>query len=195
MMFPLVILAIGAVLAGYINWPVANLGGFLGKSPSLVMGYEVGTALNPSMTSYEKMGQPAPEGSAEKKESPVTGVMLISATIALLAIGLAYIMHLKDRARGERFAQMFQPLTRWIEAKYWVDEIYQAAIVEPLRQAGEIFFAVDRFIVDGIISLIGYIPQFGGFALKLSMQRGYLQGYAATMLLGLAAILLIIFAH
>ncbi len=34
---------------------------------------------------------------------------------------------------------------------------------------------------------------FSGFALKLSVQRGYLQGYAAVMLFGVAVILLVIF--
>ncbi len=40
---------------------------------------------------------------------------------------------------------------------------------------------------------MGLIPQLGGFAMKLSTQRGYLQGYAAAMLLGIAAILLLMF--
>ena len=35
--------------------------------------------------------------------------------------------------------------------------------------------------------------QAGGFALKLTTQRGYLQGYAVTMLLGVAVILLVVF--
>ena len=80
-----------------------------------------------------------------------------------------------------------------LDHKYWVDEIYQAAIVEPLRNLGRVFFAIDRFVVDGIIGAIAFVPQLGGFALKLSVQRGYLQGYAAAMLFGIAAILLVIF--
>ena len=44
----------------------------------------------------------------------------------------------------------------------------------------------------GVVWLIGFVPQLSGFALKLTTQRGYLQGYAATMLLGIAVILLIV---
>src|SRR5436190_9028286 len=34
MIWPLVILAIGSIVAGYLNWPGEHLGEFLGKSPS-----------------------------------------------------------------------------------------------------------------------------------------------------------------
>jgi hypothetical protein len=40
---------------------------------------------------------------------------------------------------------------------------------------------------------MGWVPQFSGTALKLTVQRGYLQGYAAAMLFGVVVILLIIF--
>jgi NADH-quinone oxidoreductase subunit L len=86
-----------------------------------------------------------------------------------------------------------QPLTSAIEAKFMVDEIYQAAIIEPLRDLGRFFFAIDRIVVDGIVWLIGFVPQLSGFVLKLSVQRGYLQGYAAAMFFGIVAILLIVF--
>ena len=84
-------------------------------------------------------------------------------------------------------------VTRALEAKYWVDEIYQAAIVEPLRSVGQAFFWIDRFVVDGLVWATSFVPMLGGFALKLSTQRGYLQGYAAVMLLGIAIILMVIF--
>ena len=60
---------------------------------------------------------------------------------------------------------------------------------------GRMFRLIDEMIVDGLVAIAGFVPQFSGFALKLSMQRGYLQGYAAAMLLGMAVILLLIFAH
>jgi hypothetical protein len=62
-----------------------------------------------------------------------------------------------------------------------------------LRGLGEFFFAVDRYIVDGLVATISAIPQIFGFTLKFTIERGYLQGYAATMFLGIAAILLFIF--
>jgi NADH-quinone oxidoreductase subunit L len=82
---------------------------------------------------------------------------------------------------------------RALEAKYWMDEAYQAAIVEPLRRVGRVFFAVDRIVLDGLVWLVGFVPQLSGFTLKLTTQRGYLQGYAGAMVLGILLILLFVF--
>jgi len=71
-----------------------------------------------------------------------------------------------------------------------VDEIYQQAIVEPLRWLGRKFYQIDTYVVDGFVWLVGFVPQLFGFTLKLTTQRGSLQGYAATMLLAVVVILL-----
>ncbi|HEX2973990.1 MAG TPA: hypothetical protein VHP11_16780 [Tepidisphaeraceae bacterium] len=105
---------------------------------------------------------------------------------------LAYLMHLKDRAKAEQLAARFPRLVRLLDAKYWVDEIYQAGIVEPLRSLGRAFFAFDRYVIDGIISVVSFIPQLFGFTLKLTTQRGSLQGYAMMMLAVIAVILWIV---
>jgi NADH-quinone oxidoreductase subunit L len=193
MMLPLALLTIGALFAGYLNWPTSHLGDFLGNSPSLSASYDLAVqtyGTNTSIVNAEAMGQPSESG---EKESPVSALMVISGLISAAGIGLAYVFHLADRARGDRLAADLAPITRVLEAKYWVDEIYQSLIVDNLRLAGEIFFATDQYIVDGIVAAVGWIPQLGGFTMKLSTQRGYLQGYAAAMLLGIAAILLLMF--
>ena len=46
---------------------------------------------------------------------------------------------------------------------------------------------------DGLVKVVAYLPTVPGWALKLGVQRGYLQGYAAVMLFGIVAILLVIF--
>src|SRR5690606_23254698 len=113
--------------------------------------------------------------------------------IALAGIGLAYWLHLKDRPRGEALPEKAAPISRLLEAKYWLDEIYQRYIIEPLRWVGRASFVIDRFLIDGVVWMIGFVPQLGGFVLKLTTQRGYLQGYAVTMLLCIAVILLFVF--
>jgi NADH-quinone oxidoreductase subunit L len=120
-------------------------------------------------------------------------IMLVSILIAFLGVLVAYVMHLKDRPRGERLAGQYPFATRLLEAKYWVDEVYQAGIVEPLRRLGRAFFVIDQYVVDGIIWVVSFIPQIFGFSLRLTTQRGYLQGYAVMMLLGVALILLVMF--
>jgi len=193
MMLPLAVLAIGAIVAGYLNWPRGGMGEFLGASPSFSWTY---TLLSRSFSSSSatamatSLGQTPP---GAEPESPVTTVMIISALLSVAGIALAYLMHLKDRPLGDKVALKLRPITQMLEAKFWVDEVYQAYIVDPLHDLGDFFYAVDRYIVDGLVWMVGFVPQLGGFMLKLSVQRGYLQGYAAVMLLGMAAILVLIF--
>ena len=193
MMFPLALLTIGAFFAGYINFPSAKLGDFLGQSPSLQGAYEVANTAAAVPHLAEGMGQIQPEGMGH--EPIVSGLMILSGAISAFGIFLAYMQHLQNRERGERVAEDFGPITRLLEAKYYVDEIYQSFIVNPLRMLGEFAYNFDRWIIDMLVNLVGWICQLMGYFLKFSTQRGYLQGYAAMMLLGLAAILLFVFMH
>ncbi|MGB7161354.1 MAG: NADH-quinone oxidoreductase subunit L [Tepidisphaeraceae bacterium] len=207
MILPLTVLAIGALFAGLINLPTHpdhfghKLGHFLGQSPSFSLGYFKAKMANGDFEAAARGDEghhyvdPIPFGqpfAAEQFHFPLTG-LLIGGAIAIAGILTAYVLHLKDRARAERLAAGMPGVTRALDAKYWVDEIYQNGIVEPLRSLGRAFFAIDRWVVDGLVWLISFVPQLSGFALKLTTQRGYLQGYAAVMLLGVAVILMVIF--
>ncbi len=119
-------------------------------------------------------------------------IMAASALIAMLGIYIAYLLHRKYRRQGEALPEKFPRLSRLIEARFWVDEVYQNGIVEPLRWIGRKFVDFDWFI-DGVLWAIAFVPQLGGFGLKLTAQRGSLQGYALLMLLAIAAILLVVF--
>ena len=197
MIFPLIVLAVGAVIGGLFNWH-ESIGHFLGRSPSLILTQETAeknlrgahAEVNPAM-----LGQPdtrEPEV-IDRESSTEKLLMFSSAAIALAGLGLAYQFHLKNRPAGEALPRRFPLVARVLENKYWVDEIYQAAIVEPLWRLGQFFYAVDRIVIDGIVWLVGFVPQLSGFTLKLTTQRGYLQGYAGAMALGIVIILLIVF--
>lgn len=203
MIVPLVVLAIGAVLAGYLNFPARALGDFLGQSASLRHAYTVATdahAMHPGDAAAHAPN-PVSFGQEDLRDAATIDAehtahyvfMAVSALIALAGIGLAYWLHLKDRRRGEALPEKAAPISRLLEAKYWLDEIYQGYIVEPLRWVGRASFVIDRFIIDGVVWMIGFVPQLGGFALKLTTQSGYLQRYAVTMLLCIAVILLFVF--
>ena len=210
MIAPLIVLAIGAILAGYLNWPEREhtLGDFLGQSPSYRLGYQKATdrfttlasaAADPESRPVESnFGQELRNAAdvriPERTGSPFTPVMAVSALIALLGIGMAYHFHLKDRPAGDRLPQRFPAINRVLENKYWVDEIYQAGIVTPLRRLGSMFFVIDQLVIDGMVTVIGFIiPQATSLGLKRATQRGFLQGYAATMLFGVAVIVLVVF--
>jgi NADH-quinone oxidoreductase subunit L len=188
MVLPLIALAIGALLAGYLNWPGEQLGHFLHNSPSIALSQEVANKTygdsNVNQVSF---------GGRETEEHSTNYLMIVSGLIALSGIGLAYQMHLKNRTAPEKLARQFSGITRLLEGKYWVDEVYQNAIVEPIRRLGRAFFMVDQIVINGLVWMLGFIPRACGFTLRQTTQRGYLQGYAATMIFGIAIILMIIF--
>ncbi len=200
MMVPLYLLAIGALFAGVLNLPfnlglpAHSLGHFLGQSPSFVLGYHKASAYygpggilgTDEPVDAVAMGQPS--ASAESADV-VIWPLVVGGLVSLAGILLAYLLHLQDRAKAERIAARHPLIVRLLDHKYWVDEIYQQGIVESLRKLGVAFFAVDRWIVDGAVNVIGWAPQLGGWAIKLTTQRGYLQGYALTMILGVLVIL------
>jgi NADH-quinone oxidoreductase subunit L len=190
MILPLIILSLGAIFGGLFNVPGHALGDFLGRSPSFRYSFEVAQARvgeSPQLT--EGFGQPAAEAA-----SGVPVGLIVGGAVSIAGILLAAYLHLINRPADDRLVASLQPIPRILEAKYWVDEFYQAYIVETLRGIGDFCYAVDNYIVDSLIAIVAWIPKLGGYILRLTTERGYLQGYAAVMLLGLAAILLFIFA-
>ncbi|MCY2952026.1 MAG: NADH-quinone oxidoreductase subunit L [Planctomycetota bacterium] len=200
MMMLLAVLALGAVFAGYLNWPDwpghhQSLGEFLSNSPSILLSHEL-AGLTYGHNNLIAGAFGAEEIDKERLPSLArlhTNMMVASGLIALMGIYVAYLLHLKYRERGEELARRFPRISRVVEAKFWVDEVYQGGIVEPLRRLGRVCTGTDNQVVDGIIWAVGFVPQIIGFSLKVTTQRGSLQGYALLMLLAIAAILVIVF--
>ena len=199
MILPLVVLALGAVLAGYLDWPHydgrrLSLGHFLQRSPSVLGAYHMASSTDLTIAPPQ-FGLPEHDDPRiqEQMHALHWTMMAASMFVAGLGIYLAYLLHLKYRERGEALAGRYPRLVRVLEAKYWLDEIYQNGIVEPLRACGRAFFWLDRVLIDGLVTATGFVPQLAGFTLKLTTQRGSLQGYALLMVLGIVVILLILF--
>ncbi len=188
MLWPLYVLAAGALLAGYFgSW----LTTFLGRSESFKLSYDMVRHVFTDVAP-QGFGQQAVEAAAAHGHTEL--LTTVAAILAFaIGVGLAWLLHLKDRRRAEAIAAGLQPLTTLLEGKYWVDEIYEAAIVRPLAVLGKWFFEFDRLVIDTAVWAVGMVPQLGGVALKLTVQRGYLQGYAAAMFFGVLAILLLVF--
>ena len=170
------------------SWPATKLGDFLGGSQSFRLTYEVAERTYGHVDALP-LGQHDPAVS----HSLFPPIMLISLLISAAGIFLAYVLHLKDRLRAERMAAGMPAVTGLLEAKYWIDEIYDATIVRPLRGLGKGLWMADRIVVDGLVAVASWIPLLGGWILKLGVQRGSLQGYAAAMLFGVVVILVFVF--
>ena len=194
MIAPLAILAIGALFAGIINLPFGagvaphSLGHFLSQSPSFAYGYAAATK------TYAADTVDAAGFGQHSEEAFNVVPLVVGGVVALLGIAIAYALHLQNRKKGDDLAASLAPIGHAMERKYWIDELFQGAIVEPLRAFGKVFLAIDKYVVDGAVAAVAFVPQVTGFGLKLATQRGYLQGYALGMLMGVAVILLWVFA-
>ena len=67
--------------------------------------------------------------------------------------------------------------------KFFCDEIYDWAVVKPLRALAHISYALDRWVVDGVVNLCGWIPLAVGAVLRFA-QIGLVQFYALAMVVG-----------
>jgi NADH-quinone oxidoreductase subunit L len=121
----------------------------------------------------------------------------ISGTVGMVGLFLAAWLHLWRRSdadalrgwlRGHAFVSW---LPRAMERKWYVDEVYIALIRLPLWILGHIFFAFDRFIIDGIfVDGVARIPR--GVARWLQpLQSGAVQSHAVVMAGGIGLIILL----
>ena len=80
--------------------------------------------------------------------------MAVSSVVAVAGIGLAVFFFLKTREAADRVARQFAGLHRLLENKYYVDEIYDAAIVQPIqhRLRGRTVEDVDVRLIDGAVN-------------------------------------------
>lgn len=188
MVGPLVLLAIGAIGAGYFGVTV-HRGGFAGVIAPHGVFHEF---LAPATVPFHAAGATAHEGVApvEHAEEDYT-LMYVSAAISIVGIALAWWMYAKRREVPRRIAEEWPEVHSLIHNKYYIDQWNDATVVQPLWQSGRAAFATDRFAVDGILSLITLIPR-GLGALARTLQDGLMQSYGVTMTATLLLIVLIV---
>ncbi|MDX1683188.1 MAG: NADH-quinone oxidoreductase subunit L, partial [Phycisphaeraceae bacterium] len=86
----------------------------------------------------------------------------ISGTIAIVGILLAAWFHWLNRAAADQLARIYQPVVKLLADKYYVDEIYDATVVTPLRTLGWLFYTLDRLVISTIVFAVGMVPRFLG---------------------------------
>src|SRR5262249_5997979 len=111
---------------------------------------------------------------------------LISVVIALSGIGLGWFLFQR---------QPLRQMPVLLENKYYVDEIYDAAIIQPIKVGSRegLWKIFDLGVIDGIVHTIGNGVVRFGRAIRY-MQIGFVRGYAAIILAG-ALIIIGYFAY
>ena len=104
--------------------------------------------------------------------------------------GLAAFLWLKNPQIPASMAASFPGLHRLLLNKYYVDEIYDAAIVHPIKTASTegLWKVADARIIDGVVNVTGYLVAGVSAVLRL-FQTGSVRSYAASTFVGVVLIL------
>ncbi len=164
MTVPLMLLAVGAVAAGWVGIP-----------PILGGGAHFAEFLKPVVGHPEFHGTHAEEWA----------VMGLSTTIALCGIALAAFMYLRKSDLPEKISKQFSLIYNVLYHKYYIDELYNYTIVKPtLWIADKVIVAItDARMIEGVVN--GVPGAIGRFSQRLrKVQTGLAQHYGIFMAAG-----------
>ena len=164
MLLPLIILSIGAVLAGYT-----------------FKGLFLDTAFwRDSIFFLEPLS----------KEHPPMWFLLLTPTLVCLSIPISYYLFVKNKDLPNSIVKINKPLYNFLVNKWYFDELYEILFIKTSKNIGLFLWKffdiriIDGFGPDGISSLIKK------FSMKANkFQSGYVYQYAFIMLLGFSALL------
>jgi NADH-quinone oxidoreductase subunit L len=182
MTVPLMALAIGAIVAGFVGVPAA-----LGGSNAIEQFLEPSfTAHLPAESSAQRQGESAvgpateaasavttAEGAAGQAEEPhmsrlgEIGLMALSVAIGVLGIWLAYRFYVVQPDISEQLAARWAGAHTVLSNKYYVDESYDATVVKGTMASARGLWAFDGRVVDGAVDGSGWVTVFSSWVSHL----------------------------
>jgi NADH-quinone oxidoreductase subunit L len=167
---PLIILAILAVVGGFVGIPEVFakdshwLGNFL--SPIFAESAKHQVHIQSNATELTLMG--------------------ISVVVALIGVVYAWAKFSKNPELGE--AQGFGKI---LANKWYVDELYNAVIVRPLNAFAKFLNdVVEKSVIDWIVNGVGKTVQYSSRQIRL-LQSGQVGGYVLLMVIGIVILFLV----
>ena len=187
MTVPLIVLAAGAILAGLMNLPAL----FLGHGhEGMITGF-----LDPVVEdAHAIMAAHAAEAHEAISVALEWGLMGFSVCVAIAGIVLAWWLCLKKWPDlTTKLAQ--RPLTGSLFAlsfnRWWWDDAYNVVFVGGTWAAGRISTWIDRYIIDGLLHLTGWLASACSRLLR-TMQTGQVQAYALAILVGVNVLIFLV---
>jgi NADH-quinone oxidoreductase subunit L len=176
MLFPLVVLGLLSLIGGWVGIPDV-LGGHNEIEHFLAPVFANGAA------------QQAAEAGSRGLE---LGLAAISLLTALSGLFVAYLFYYKKPGTAAALAQRAPALYRLVDNKFYIDEIYNAVLVQPLLMFSRFVlqFAIDGGIINGSGAAAGATTR-GFSSLVRRVQSGNIRSYAGWLALGAAAVLLV----
>ena len=188
MLGPLVVLAIGSIVAGWVGIP-RFMGGHNSFERFLAPVME-----QPATTSGTEGVAAGRDAEATKpaEEKTSTEWILTSGSVAAAALGLffAWLLYYKRPELPDRITAKIHGVYLTVLNKYYVDEAYGALFVKPLLALSTVVFwrGVDQGIIDGLVNGAGSASKGIGGELR-RIQSGNIRSYAAWVAAGGAAVI------
>jgi NADH-quinone oxidoreductase subunit L len=166
MLVPLIVLAIGAVVAGYAFYPY-----FVGHDQEQFWAGSIHTAAHNEVLHH---AHDLPEW-----------VPLAPTVLGIAGIALAYVLYMFAPSIPGRLAARFAGLYRFLLNKWYFDELYDAIFVRPAQHLARAFWKTgDARIIDGVPNGAADLAvQAARGAVRI--QTGRVANYAFTMIIGL----------
>lgn len=165
---PLVVLAVLSIVGGYVGIPA-----FIKEDA-----HSLGDFLQPIVAG--SAAHLTPHHVAHSTEWMLTGI-----STALIVIVVAYAWSRFSKRPDLQEATGFGKL---LANKWYVDEIYQKAIVKPLEKIGGFFNNIlEKSVLDGLVNGVGRLVNYGSRQLRL-LQTGQVGVYVFMMVLGMLVI-------
>jgi NADH-quinone oxidoreductase subunit L len=119
-------------------------------------------------------------------------LMLISVAAGVIGILLAGFIYLAKPAIADSLASGFGFIYKTLYNKYFVDEIYDATVVNPLVSGSRtvLWKGVDAGLIDGSVNGVGSRARDVGSLLRL-LQSGNVRSYATWILFGAVAAIIV----
>ncbi|MFN8008685.1 MAG: NADH-quinone oxidoreductase subunit L [Terriglobia bacterium] len=170
---PLQVLAIGSIVAGWVGIPQI-IGHLFGGIPNFFEHF-----LEPVFA------RPAVEALIHETAGMEWGMMGVALGIAIAGYLLAYAFYVQNPALPDRLMTRFHGLYNTLLNKYWVDEIYDALLVNPIHwlSTNLLWGVVDVRLIDGAVNGAGNAVRESGSLLR-RVQSGYIRSYAGWILAG-----------
>jgi NADH-quinone oxidoreductase subunit L len=194
MTLPLMVLAVGSMVAGFVGIPAALMGS-----------NAIGTFLEPSF--HGAVHEPHHVSHATE-----WALMAFSVAVAAAGIFVATRMYVQDPSIADRLARRWAGAHRVLFNKYYVDEAYDATVIRGTMASARGLWAVDRgvvdgavngtgnltvitswlsgltdkSVVDGLVNAVARVIEEASFSFR-RLQTGLVQNYALFMLFGVFA--------
>lgn len=165
MTYPMIVLGVLAVVAGYINTPW--FGTFLGDWLTKDVAFK-----------------------AREAHGPVW-IMIVATLVSLAGIALAYFIYGKKSISRDWAGGDGTPLYNLLKEKYYVDELYNMTVIPITKGIAHVLRLFEAYVVEGIAVLIGSLIK-GLSGLGSRLQNGNVQVYGTVTAVSLALLVIIL---